>query len=189
MLQTAAPASDGGMFAGIAYQVSLLGAGGMRTLVDPAQRPFATGERFEVAYRPNFPGIVEVYNIDSTGKEERIDRVQLAAVELSTLGPYEFVNVKGDEILRIVLRPCAGSMADRAGTASRGIAKVQVRAEVAAVLQACDAPPAKTLVATRSIVKVANEGGTNFALDPVSKTEIDSGQVAPREVRIRFVHQ
>lgn len=189
MLQTAAPASEGSMFAGIAYQVSLIGAGGSRTLVDPAQRPFTTGERFEVAYRPNFPGVVEVYNIDSTGREERIDRVQLNAVELSTLGPYEFTNVKGDEILRIVLHPCTGSMADGAGTASRGIAKVQVRAEVAAVLQACDAPAGKTLGATRSIVKVTNEGGTNFALDPVSKAEVDSGKLAPREVRIRFVHR
>ena len=177
------------VLAGVAFQVSLVGADGRRTLIDPAQRTFATGEKFEIAYRPNFPGVVEVYNIDPVGKEERIDRVQLGAAQLATLGPYEFVDAKGSETLRIVLRPCMGSVADAPGMASRGITRAQIRPELAGALMACDDRRQQQLLPpARGIARVSNEGGTNYALDPVSKAEIDSGRLAAREVLIRFVH-
>jgi hypothetical protein len=175
--------------AGIAYQVSLLGADGSRTLVDTARRTFATGERFEIAYRPNFPGVVDVYNIDPAGREERIDSVQLGVAQLATLGPYEFVNTKGNETLRIVLQPCLGSVADGQSAGNRGIARAQIRPEVVQALKACDDPARKReLAPTRGIARVSLEGGTSFALDPVSRSELESGRMAPREVVIRFVH-
>jgi hypothetical protein len=44
-------------------------------------------------------------------------------------------------------------------------------------------------VQTRDIRKVAVEGMTGFALDPVSAAEFSSGQVTPREVTISFRHR
>ena len=43
--------------------------------------------------------------------------------------------------------------------------------------------------ATRDIRKVALDGTTAFALDPVSAAERSSGQFAPREVTILFRHR
>lgn len=181
-------AADTPIHAGVAYQVSLLQRDGSRMLVDPEQRAFTTGERIEIAYRPNFPGVVEVYNIDSMGRQEQIDRQQLAATQLATLGPYEFVNVKGQEILRIVLRPCLGNMANTPNAMAN--ARLQFQPQLAGALRACDDPAlSHQQVATRGIAKVAREGGTNYALDPVSRNEIESGRLAPREVQIRFMHQ
>jgi hypothetical protein len=132
-------------------------------------------------------GIVEAFNIDNTGREELIDQQQLAAAQFVTLGPYEFVNVKGSETLRVNLRPCVGNAG---GAASRGLVRAQIRPELAAVLLNCEDPALnQQKTAARGITKVAVEGGTNFALDPVSRSEIASGQIAPREVSIRFQHQ
>jgi len=39
-----------------------------------------------------------------------------------------------------------------------------------------------------NIRKVGVEGSTSFALDPVSASELSSGQIAPREVTISFHH-
>ena len=173
--------------AGVAYQVSLVGRDGTRALVDPAQRRFNSGERVEVTYQTNLPGIVEIFNIDSTGRQELIDQKQVGAAQLTILGPYEFVNAKGDEVLRISLRPCVN---DKAGTHTRGMMRAQINPELSGTLLSCEDPALKqNKVATRGIAKVSVEGGTNFALDPVSRAEIASGQLAPREVNIRFVHQ
>jgi hypothetical protein len=178
---------DSSLQAGVAYQVSVVGRDGSRVLVDPTQRSFATGERVEVSYRTNLPGLVEVFNIDSTGREERIDQKQLGAAQLAVLGPYEFVNATGSETLRINLRPCVGGAA---GSSTRSMIRAQVNPELAGALVGCDDPALRQQrVGTRGIVKVAVDGGTNFALDPVSRAEIDSGQIAPREVSIRFLHR
>ena len=187
-----ASAADGEVHAGIAYQVWLLGRDGSRTPVDPANRVFASGERFEVDYRPNFPGTIEVFNIDPVGKQERIDRLELAAAELGKLGPYEFGGEKGEEKLRIVLYPCLSSRTAGGTATSRGISKVQIRPEVTQALGGCQADAGKEApppVATRGISKVAREGGTSFALDPVGQGEIASGKILPREILLRFQHQ
>ena len=174
--------------AGVAYQVSLVGRDGIRTLVDPSQRAFDTGERISVAYRTNLPGIVEVYNIDSTGREELIDQQQMSAGQLANLGPYEFVNVKGEETLRIVLRPCVGGSAN---SATRGMVRAQVTPELGNKLVDCEDPAVRQQQrsSTRGIAKVQLDGGTNYALDPVSRSELESGRLAPREVRVRFFHR
>lgn len=172
------------MHAGIAYEVLMLGSDGSKTSIDPAGHVFTSGERFEVAYRPNFPGIVEVFNVDPTGKVALIDKLRLQAAELGTLGPYEFVGEKGEDLLRIVLHPC------KPAAATRGIARVEMRPEIDKAMLSCDqAEKAPARVATRSIAKVAREDGTAFALDPVSRSEIDSGRLAPREVVLRFRHE
>jgi hypothetical protein len=44
-------------------------------------------------------------------------------------------------------------------------------------------------VRTRDIRNVALDGGTSFALDPVSRQELSSGNVTPREVTIVFHHR
>jgi hypothetical protein len=182
-------ADDGsGLQAGVAYQVSLVGRDGSRTLVDPAQRAFGTGERIALAYRTNLPGVVEVYNIDSTGREELIDQQLMGAGQLANLGPYEFVNVKGEETLRIVLRPCVGGDAN---SGTRGMVRAQVNPELGNKLVGCDDPAMRQQqrTASRGIAKVQLEGGTNFALDPLSRSEIESGRLDPREVRVRFSHR
>ena len=181
------PPEESSLQAGVAYQVSVVGRDGSRVLVDPTQRSFVSGERVEVQYRTNLPGLVEVFNIDPMGREERIDQKQVAAAQLAVLGPYEFVNATGSETLRINLRPCLGGAA---GSNTRSMVRAQVTPELAGALIGCDDPAMRQQrVATRGIVKVAVEGGTNFALDPVSRNEIVSGQIAPREVNIRFLHR
>ncbi|MGE0313407.1 MAG: hypothetical protein AB7P21_17500 [Lautropia sp.] len=173
------------LHAGIAYEVLLLGPNGERSAVDAQQHVFRSGERFEVAYRPNFPGRVDVYNIDPAGQVTLIDRLTLQAAELGTLGPYEFVGEKGEDLLRIVLHPC------RAPASTRSIRRIEMRKEVERVLGDCaDAPSSQQArVATRSIAKVAREGGTAYALDPVQKSELDSGRLQPREIVVRFRHE
>ena len=185
-----APAAAAGptLHAGVAYEVLLLGSGGDRRSVDAHQHIFRSGEQFEVAYRPNFPGRVEVYNIDPSGRVTLIDRLTLQAAELGTLGPYEFVGEKGEDLLRIVLHPC------RAPATTRNIRRIEMRKEVDRVLGDCaDAEGGKdnqaAQVATRSIAKVAREGSTNYALDPVQKSELDSGKLQPREIIVRFRHE
>jgi len=44
-------------------------------------------------------------------------------------------------------------------------------------------------VATRDIRKVSVEDGTSFAVDPLSAAELTTGEVAPREITIRFRHR
>ncbi len=171
--------------AGIAFQVSLVGRDGTRMLVDPVQRKFNTGEQIEVAYRTNLPGVVDVFSIDSRGKEELIEQKMVAPAQLTVLGPYEFVNAKGEEILRLRLRPCVSA----AGPATRGLVLQQINPKIAGNLASCDDPTqSQQRLATRGIAKVMVEGATSFALDTVADTEVASGKLAPREVRIRFVH-
>jgi hypothetical protein len=57
-------------------------------------------------------------------------------------------------------------------------------------LASCGAPTPRGLdVHTRDIQKIAVDGTTSFALDPVSRQELNSGQVTPREATIVFHHR
>ena len=134
------------------------------------------------------PGRMEVYNINPAGQQTRIDAVNMAAGQLSTLGPYEFSNLTGDESLRLVLAPCSSA---QLLVATRDIVNVSAAATNTSAVQlgSCGTATRALKVKTRDITKVAVDGGTSFALDPVSRQELSSGQVTAREVSIVFHHR
>jgi hypothetical protein len=182
---------DATLYAGIAYEVHAVAAGGTTVAVNPASHLFHTGDRFVVHYRPSMPGRMDVYNINPSGQRTRIDSVTMAAGQLATLGPYEFSSQTGDESLRLVLSPCTSPALL---VATRDIVRVAATAAPSASpairLGACDAPESRDpSVTTRDIAKVAVDDGTAFALDPVSQRELSSGQVMAREVNIVFHHR
>lgn len=186
----AAPAAgtDSTLYAGIAYEVHALGQGGASTPVNPATYVFHSGDRFVVYYRPSMPGRMEVFNINPAGQQTRIDAANMAAGQLATLGPYEFSNLTGDESLRIVLSPCSSQ---QLMVATRDIVNVASTAGATAGVQlgSCNTTSRGLEVKTRDIKKVAVDGGTAFALDPVSQQELSSGQITAREVNIVFHHR
>lgn len=188
----AAPDTPAGapLYAGIAYEVHAIAADGGTLPVDPATHEFRTGERFVVHYRPALPGRMEVYNINAAGQQTQIDSAELAAGQLATLGPYEFASLKGDEQLRLVLTPCTRP---ELVIATRDIVKVSASAPAqgAALGLATCGPATRSIRGqpTRDIRKVALDGSTAFALDPVSAEEYRKGQLAPREVTIVFHHR
>jgi hypothetical protein len=224
-LQSAEQVSGTGpdLFAGVAFEVHAIGAGGASAPVDPATHEFRTGDRFVVFFRPSMPGRMTVFNINPNGIETQIDSTTMAAGQLSTLGPYQFANTPGDEQLRLVLQPCSTpelltrsrdiinvsgttgdggpepSASDDTATSSGAESSFQsapADSAPAVTLSQCDGIGTRSLsrkatnrVRTRDIVKVAAEGSTNFALDPVSQQEIQSGSLDPREVTIRFIHR
>jgi hypothetical protein len=102
MAQGAAPQ----MYAGLAYEVHVVSPDRTTQRIDPQTRTFATGERFVVFYRPTLPGRITILNVNPLGQEKQIDEVNVAAGELARLGPYEFRNTTGDELLRLILAPC-----------------------------------------------------------------------------------
>lgn len=185
--QAASTGYDGTLYAGIAYEVQAIGPNGAMT-VNPASYVFRTGDRFTVSYRPSMPGRMEVYNINPAGQQTRIDAVNMAAGQLSTLGPYEFSNLTGDESLRLVLAPCSSA---QLLVATRDIVNVSAAATNTSAVQlgSCGTATRALKVKTRDITKVAVDGGTSFALDPVSRQELSSGQVTAREVSIVFHHR
>jgi hypothetical protein len=158
-------------------------------LVDPAVHEFRSGERFVVFFRPSMPGRMDIYNINPVGQQTLIDVQELAAGQLTRLGPYEFTATTGDEQLRLVMQPCS---TPQLVAATRDIVRVPdtVPAEAGMQLQACNVSVTRSVraVPTRDIRKVTEEGGTQFALDLLSAEELATGQVAPREVTIRFRH-
>jgi hypothetical protein len=102
--------------------------------------------------------------------------------------------MKGEDRLRLVLRPCS---TPELTLATRDIINVSASAAPAVAspagafaLGACGpvSRSAGTAV-TRDIRKVALEGTTAFALDPVSAQERTSGQLESREVTIVFRHR
>lgn len=175
--------------AGLAFEVHRLDPGGATLLVDPAVHEFRTGERFVVFFRPSLPGRMDVYNINPAGQQNLIDTQELAAGQLTQLGPYEFTAATGDEQLRLVMQPCS---TPQLVSATRDIVRVPdtVPVQDGMALQACNVSATRSVraVPTRDIRKVTVEDGTQFALDPLSADELASGQVAPREVTIRFRH-
>ena len=190
---TASGGYDGMLYAGIAYEVHAVGPGGTTAQVDPATHVFHSGDRFIVHYRPSMPGRMEVFNINPAGQQTRIDAADMAAGQLASLGPYEFTAMAGDESLRIVLSPCS---TQQLLVATRDIVNVAAAPAAssatgfASPLGTCGAPTTRGLeVRTRDIRKVAVDGGTAFALDPVSATELSGGQIAAREITIVFHHR
>jgi hypothetical protein len=185
------------LYAGIAYEVHAVRPGvGDSVPVNPAMYEFRTGDRFLVHYRPSMPGRMEVYNVNPLGQTTLIDSVNMAAGQLSTLGPYEFAATKGDESLRLVLSPCS---TPQLLVASRDIINVSntmqpgMQSGGGLQLNNCSTLTTRSVgkggVRTRDIRNVALDGGTSFALDPLSRQELTSGSVAPREVTIRFHHR
>jgi hypothetical protein len=198
---TGSGTSSADLYAGIAYEVHAMRPGGAGAVpINPATYEFHTGDRFLVHYRPSMPGRMEVYNVNPLGQTTLIDSVNMAAGQLSTLGPYEFAANKGDESLRLVLSPCA---TPQLLTASRDIINVSntvqqpsMQSGYGAQLGSCSALTTRGVekggkggVRTRDIRNVALDGGTSFALDPLSRQELTSGNVAPREVTIVFHHR
>jgi hypothetical protein len=177
MQQAAMPPS---LYAGLAYEVHAIGRSGEIRTIDPATHYFATGDRFVVMYRPSLPGQVALYNVTldregrPLGPEKLIDTVNVAAGELTRLGPYEFRYNSGNEVLRLVLTACRN---DQLMATTRDIVKVDdfpSPAQAAAAPGSISFPNCATVASqtvrpqTRDIVKVGAEEGTMFALDPVS---------------------
>lgn len=180
-------ADPAAVYAGIAYEVHTIGAGGSSTPVDTNTHAFATGERFVVYYRPTLPGRVAIHNVNPLGQEKRIDAVDVAAGQLVTLGPYEFRDVKGDEILRLRLSPC---QTDALMLATRDIVKVGGTPVGDGLnLSNCSVLSRDLKVRTRDIAKVGVEGSTSFAFDPVQQQEVATGQFAARELTIALHHR
>ena len=190
------------IYAGLAYEIQLISRTGATMTVDPATHVFATGDRFVMMYRPSLPGQVVLYNTTYSpdgrplGPEKIVDTVNVAAGELTRLGPYEFRNNQGMEQLRLVLTACRN---EQLMATTRDIVKVE---DVPVATQASTASPAINFqncssVATRGvdglqprdIVKVSSEEGTMFALDPVSPQEMQAGNIAPRELTLAFNHR
>lgn len=186
------------LYAGIAYEVHALLPDGNSMPVSPATHEFRTGDRFMVHFRPSVPGIMEVYNINPAGLQTRIDVKEMAAGQLSSLGPYEFAAMKGDESLRLVLSPCS---TPQLLTATRDIVNVSGASPAGGGVQlsSCGSPATRAVpnragktdarVTTRDIRNIALDGSISFALDPVSTQEISSQQWASREVTIVFRHR
>jgi hypothetical protein len=201
----AAPAIQPAVHAGLAYEIHLLLAGGATQAVDPASHVFATGDRFVVYYRPTLPGQVQVYNVNPLGSQSLIDEAAVAAADLARLGPYEFTATKGDEQLRVVLQPCSTPamsgttrdivrVADGGQPAASGYDAYPAAAAPPAIAPAlgiapCAAVTARSLGRTRDIRKVAVDGTTGYALDPLSPQEVASGYVDAREVTVVLRHR
>lgn len=179
------------LYAGVAYEVHAMAPGGSAVPVNPATHAFRSGDQFLVYYRPSMPGRMEVYNINPLGQQTRIDSVSMAAGQMAKLGPYQFAAATGQESLRLVLMPCSSAALM---AATRDI--VNVSGSMPAVgtasgfsLASCTGTRAVEGVKTRDIAKVAMDGVTGFALDPVSAQEYSSGQLDARELTIVFHHQ
>lgn len=184
-----APAGAGQLYAGIAYEIHLQAADGSSRQVDPASYAFRGGDRFSVYYRPALPGKVDVFNIDAAGQNTQIDTVNVAAGQLASLGPYEFADQPGNETLILRLTTC---VTPSLLATTRSIIKVQNAAPASSLqLDSCSSVVTRGLKKkpqTRSIRKVSVEGGTSFALDPVSREEMSTGQYAPRQITITLQH-
>jgi type II secretory pathway pseudopilin PulG len=182
-------AAPGDIAAGLAFEVHRLDPGGATMLVDPAVHEFRSGDRFVVFFRPSMPGRMDIYNINPVGQQTLIDVQELAAGQLTRLGPYEFTATTGDEQLRLVMQPCS---TPQLVATTRDIVRVPdtVPAQAGMQLQDCNVSATRSVrdVPTRDIRKVTEEDGTQFALDLLSEEEVASGEVAPREVTIRFRH-
>ncbi len=177
---------DGTLYAGVAYEVHAVDANGTTTLINPATHAFRTGDRFVVYYRPSMPGRMEVFNVNPLGQQTRIDSVNMAGGQLATLGPYQFASTTGDESLRIVLYPCS---TPELLTATRDIVNVSGTAPATGGVQLGSCSTTTRDIRTRDITKVALDGGTSFALDPVSQQELNAGRLDARELTIVFHHR
>jgi hypothetical protein len=186
---SAGTASQLPAYAGIAYEIHLLQADGSTAPVDPASYTFRTGDRFTVYYRPSLPGRIDVFNINAAGQNTQIDTSTIAAGQLASLGPYEFTDLQGEETLILKLSPC---MTPALYAVTRTIVKAQGAQQTAGNslgLGDCSSTTTRGVrPKTRDIRKVSVEGGTAFALDPISTGEAGSGGLAPRQITITLHH-
>jgi hypothetical protein len=190
----ATPPAPSQLYAGIAYEIHLLQRDGTTMPVDPLNYTFRTGEQFRVYYRPSLPGRVDVFNINAAGQNAQIDSAVIAAGELASLGPYEFMQLQGDETLILRLTPCASPALY---AATRNIVKVQdpqlTNASNNTIgFSDCSSTATRGLKSkpkTRDIRKVSVEGGTTFALDPIGANELGGGDMAPRQITITLMHR
>lgn len=187
------------LFAGLAFEVHMLTADGQTVAVNPATHEFRTGDRFVIFFRPTLPGRMEVYNVNAAGQQTQIDLQTIAAGQLAKLGPYEFAAMTGDEQLKLVIIPCSSP---ELAVATRDIVNVATTNQQAPAdsdgqlnVSACQ-PVVRSArgvrtrdIRTRDIRRVALEGNTGFALDPISNQERSSGNLAPREVSIVMRHR
>lgn len=183
------------LFAGLAFEVHTLGPGEQTTPVNPATHEFHTGDQFVVFFRPTLPGRMEVYNVNAAGQQTQIDLQVIAAGQLAKLGPYQFANLTGDEQLKLVIIPCTTPALNVATRDIVNVAGPTAPAAGGLDLLACQ-PAVRSInrirtrdIRTRDIQKVAVEGQTGFALDPVTSTERATGNLAPREVSIVMRHR
>jgi hypothetical protein len=186
----AGTAAAAGLYAGIAFEVHLVGAGGSETAVDPAAYVFRSGERLVVYYRLSLPGRVHVFNVSPSGEVIPIESLTLAAGQLAKLGPYLLTDPAGDEALRLVLEPCSSP---QLVAATRNIVKAGEAGSAVGndvpIPSCLAAPQSAAAPATRNIVKAAMDGGTGFALDAVSSQELATGRLAARETNIAVHHR
>jgi hypothetical protein len=175
------------LYAGVAYEVHTIAPGGIDTPINAATYTFHSGDQFKVYFRPSMPGHIDVYNVNPLGQQKRIDSVDIAAGQLTALGPYQFTATTGDESLRLVLSPCSTT---QLLASTRDIINVSTTAGSPLTLGSCTNLGSRGLsgLKTRDIEKVAVDGSTSFALDPVSQAELAAGQLAPREIPIYFHH-
>jgi hypothetical protein len=173
----------------MAYEVHLVTADGGTRAVDPAHHVFHTGDRFQVLYRPTLPGRVRVSNVDPSGNESSIDDQDVAAAQLASLGPYEFVGSKGAETLRLVMAPCS---TPQLAAVTRSIVKTTAASATTSTpaIADCNDPRTRGMHRkTRSIERTGVQGATAFGLDALSKDELQSGVVDPRVVLIALQHK
>jgi hypothetical protein len=189
----AQPAGAAQLYAGIAYEIHLLGPGGASTPVDPVSYSFRSGDQFRVYYRPALPGQVDVYNVNAAGQNTHIDAVNVAAGELASLGPYEFSDMTGEETLILRLTACVTSSSMNV---TRNIVKAHGTSNMGSSaaspqIAACSDVITRGLKPTtvRDIRKATVEGGTSFALDAISPAEMSSGRYEPRQVTITLHHR
>ncbi|MEJ0086393.1 MAG: hypothetical protein WDO72_11955 [Pseudomonadota bacterium] len=187
----AAPPSQ--LYAGIAYEIHLLQPDGSTLPVDPASYNFRTGDQFRVYYRPSLPGRVDVFNINALGQNSQIDSSVVAAGQLASLGPYQFTDSQGEETLILKLSAC---VTPQTYAITRTIVKAQGAPNQVANnpmgFDDCNNTATRGLKKTpktRDIRKVSVEGGTAFALDPISPAELGSGDMSPRQVTITLHHR
>lgn len=178
------------LHAGVAFEVHRIDRKGKAKAVDPARHAFRTGDRFQVFYRPSLPGRVKVVNVNPSGQKTRIETVDVAAGELVALGPYEFVDAKGDETLKLILEPCSTPLLT---ASTRSIIKTTaVAADAKPPIQIRDCGDLKSRdssTTTRSIRKSTMVGSTAFALDRLTKDEMRTGNVGARSIQITLRHR
>ena len=183
----ASPAPAATLYAGIAFEVHLLDAGGSETTVDPGAYVFHSGDRFLVYYRPSLPGRMRVFNVSPSGEVIPIETLTLAGAQLAKLGPYQLTDPAGDEALRLVLEPCSSP---ELVAATRNIVKATDSGSGPDLsLGSCQSSVPSPAVGARNIVKATMDGNTGFALDPVNSQELASGRLRPRETTIAIHHR
>lgn len=177
------------LLSGFAYEVHLQ-KDGRDSTIDPTSFEFHSGDRILVYYRPALPGEIDIFNVDASGTQTRIDSSLAAAGQLLTLGPYEFSGPPLDEHLRIVSLPCTS---DALTAMTRSLVKVTDVNATATPLKLSVCGASRSLASGRrnakEIRKVGSDGTTRFALDPVSKQEQASGQIGPRALTITLIHR